>query len=337
MEVDIGGPNISAILRDKKILFICPIFFGYQDEIKQELIDLGADVYWLADRPFKSQLIRALVTMAPKLGSILASHHYRKKIKEYKQDKYDYIFVVNGQTLSKNFLHNLKIRYPSAKRILYLWDSIGNRKNIIKNLNQFEKVLTFDKNDAIEKSLIFRPLFYSDKFSSAENYPINYDLTFIGTIHSDRYKILKNISSQISKKYKIYCYLYIQALWVYFFYKLFNPNFKGANISEFKFTALDKYSLHKIFLQSRCILDVEHPLQTGLTMRTFEVLGSQKKMLTTNHKIADYDFYHPDNICIINRNNPIIPDNFIDRPFRKIPINIMYRYSLRGWIAEIFT
>lgn len=60
-------------------------------------------------------------------------------------------------------------------------------------------------------------------------------------------------------------------------------------------------------------------------------------MITTNDQIADYDFYHPDNIFIINRNNPIILDDFMDIPFRKLPINIMHKYSLRGWIEEIFT
>ena len=35
-------------------------------------------------------------------------------------------------------------------------------------------------------------------------------------------------------------------------------------------------------------------------MRTIEMLGALK-MITTNAEIQNYDFYHPNNICIVDR------------------------------------
>ena len=38
-------------LQDKRILYISPKFFGYENKIKQELEDLGAIVDFFDDRP----------------------------------------------------------------------------------------------------------------------------------------------------------------------------------------------------------------------------------------------------------------------------------------------
>ena len=54
---------------------------------------------------------------------------------------------------------------------------------------------------------------------------------------------------------------------------------------------------------SRVVLDLPHPMQTGLTMRTIEAIGSKKKLITTNVDIVNYDFYNPKNILLIEREN----------------------------------
>ena len=63
--------------------------------------------------------------------------------------------------------------------------------------------------------------------------------------------------------------------------------------------------------QSKTVVDIQHPKQSGLTMRTIEMLGANKKMITTNADIQNYDFYHPNNICIVDRNNVVVPPEFI--------------------------
>ncbi|MGE6189334.1 hypothetical protein ACLHZ7_21910, partial [Aeromonas salmonicida] len=44
----------------KKILFICPRFFGYEREIERELINLGAKVDYYNERPFESSVAKIL-------------------------------------------------------------------------------------------------------------------------------------------------------------------------------------------------------------------------------------------------------------------------------------
>jgi hypothetical protein len=58
-----------------------------------------------------------------------------------------------------------------------------------------QRVLTLDKGDAALHKFDFRPLFYLDLYSAIrqEAAPISYDLCFMGTVHSDRYSIVKSV------------------------------------------------------------------------------------------------------------------------------------------------
>ena len=248
----------------------------------------------------------------------IAQRYYQKKLTEYSPSNYDFIFVINGQTLSPQILSQWRKEFPTAKFILYIWDSIKNRPTIQKNFDFFDKCFSFDRKDSDFWGLAFLPLFFSKGFESAAS-KVNacYDLSFIGTAHSNRYSIVSNISQMLSERVRFYKYLYLQAKWVYRYYKITNSTFKLSNVNEFMFNPLPKEIVQKIFLASTSILDIEHPLQTGLTIRTLETLGAKKKLITTNRNITDYDFYSPQNILILDRNKTHIPEDFYISHIRK--------------------
>ena len=90
-------------------------------------------------------------------------------------------------------------------------------------------------------------------------------------------------------------------------------------------------------MNSFAIFDIEHPLQRGLTIRSIEALGAGKKLITTNKSIVEEDFYNPKNIYILDRESLLeIPLSFFDSPFQPIAEDIYYKYSISGWIDEIF-
>lgn len=76
--------------------------------------------------------------------------------------------------------------------------------------------------------------------------------------------------------------------------------------------------------------------QNGLTMRTIEALGSFKKLVTTNREIMDYDFYSANNVCVMDRKNPRVPKSFFASDYSTIAQDTYYKYSLEGWLDEIF-
>jgi len=87
---------------------------------------------------------------------------------------------------------------------------------------------------------------------------------------------------------------------------------------------------------STVILDINHPKQSGLTMRTFEALGAGKKLITTNAEIKKYSFYNEDNICIIDRDKPELNVEFFKTPFIPIDQPLLNDMSIVGWIGELF-
>lgn len=322
-------------LANKQILFVAPGFFGYGQEIKKEMEGLGAKVDLLLDRPFKSAFMKGLTTINRQMVMGFAKNYYKKKLKDYGRSHYDIVFVINGQTLSPEILAQWRQEFPRAKFVLYVWDSIKNRQTIQDNFKFFDYCFSFDKQDANNFGLHFLPLFFSRGFEDTTSHKISYDISFIGTAHTNRYSVVSSIAQSVSKNVQFYKYLYLQSKWVYHYYKATNSTFKSSSVKEFAFDPLEKETVQQVFMQSTAILDIEHPLQTGLTMRSLETLGAKKKLITTNHNIRDYDFYDPDNIFILDKSKPYISEDFLYQPYKEVEDLIYKKYSISGWLEQI--
>jgi hypothetical protein len=93
-----------------------------------------------------------------------------------------------------------------------------------------------------------------------------------------------------------------------------------------------------IFATSRCILDSAQAGQSGLTMRTFEVLGAKKKLITSNPTIEEYDFYNPTNIYIYKQGQSIdFSNDFFTKPYEEIPTDIYEKYSITAWAKALLS
>lgn len=322
-------------LQGKKILYIAPIFFSYEKDIRDELLRRGAHVDFLLDRPFDSAFLKAIARIRREwvIGSV--DRYYCNNIKLLEGSDYDFIFVVNGQTLSSVTLDRLRAFYPKAKLILYMWDSFGNRRWAVSNLKYFDFKFTFDPVDAKKYGLHFRPLFFSSGFERTPSDILEWDISFIGTAHTDRYSVVSKITRTLDPEIRTFWYLFLQAKWVYWVYRSTSFALRNSKISEFKFDSLGKSFVQDVFNKSKSILDIEHPNQTGLTMRTLETVGAKKKLVTTNSQVKNYDFYNESNICIINRASPVLPEDFLSTPYVDLNVAIYKKYSLQGWMDEI--
>jgi hypothetical protein len=324
-------------INDARILLIAPPFFGYAQEISQSLVQLGARVDYLPDRPFEAPILKAITRLNRNIAIPFADKFYKESLEQIGEINYTHVLVIIGEALSPKLLAYMRAQFANAQFILYMWDSFGNKKSLIENLKYFDRALTFDKEDAKNFGMQFRPLFFSRGFVPSKDSTNSFDVSFIGTAHSDRYKVVNGVRSNLGQDAKPYFYLYLQARWVFYAHRLGNPAFKGARITEFEFAPLDKTSVSSIFTSSLAILDIEHPKQTGLTMRTFETIGSHKKLITTNPAVKDYDFFSTDNIYIMRREEPTtIPKGFFSTPYQPIDNIIYEKYSIDGWLDDIF-
>ncbi|WP_460164886.1 CgeB family protein [Pseudomonas sp. S1_G07] len=238
---------MKYLLDGKKVLVVAPQFFGYETEICDELKRRGAKVDFLLDRPFASPLMKAVTRLRRQWVIKAADRYYTHQMEQIKSSEYDYIFVVNGQTLSTTILECWQKMFPSAVFVLYMWDSFGNRRWVLENLKYFHHVFTFDRNDAAKYGLNFRALFFSRGFEVVAPVQAEFDISFIGTAHTDRYQVLKKVDKALGPSINKHWYLFLQAKWVYLTYKLTNRGFKGASISDFKYDPLDKGTVQRVF------------------------------------------------------------------------------------------
>lgn len=331
--------NINEI-KNKKILFFAPAFFRYEYMIAEKMREMGARVDMYDVRSVTGAFSRALLKISPSIFKKQSLDYYEKILNDNREKDYDYVLIVKCDMTPTSILEKIRVQYPNAKLCLYLWDSVENIPGVTEKFKYFDTLHSFDKNDCDKYPILkFRPLFFGDQFRKpVKDGDYKYDISFLGTIHSDRYAVIKEIQ-KIAEIMKLRCYwfMYLQSEFIYKFYKFTKREFKGTTKDNFDFEKMSASDISQVVDESRIILDVQHPKQTGLTMRTIEMLGMNKKLITTNIDVKNYDFYNPNNIAIIDRCNVKVDENFFNTPYQPVDEKIYERYSLRTWIMDVLS
>lgn len=332
--------SIMTDISGKKILFFAPAFFGYENKIVKKMEEMGACVDMYDVRSVTSAKDRALLKISPKIFAKKSLVYYENIIQENRNKDYDYILIVKCDMTPERILKEFRELFPKAKLCLYLWDSIDNIPGVLDKFKYFDTIHSFDPEDCKKHSeLKFRPLFYADEFCKELSVDTpKYDVSFAGTIHSDRYAVIKAVRRIAADKgLTSYWFCYLQSKFIYYFYKATKKEFVDTKITDFDFEKKGSKEIANIVDQSKIILDIQHPKQTGLTMRTIEMIGMNKKLITTNHTIKDYDFYNPKNISVVDRKNVVIDDEFLHTSYEPLSKEIYQKYSLQSWILEVLS
>jgi hypothetical protein len=318
----------------KHALLICPFFFEYHIAIRNELERRGYSVDTLPDRLATTAYAKAFTRLLPGLTHLPYERWLKAAIAQFGRSSYDKVLVVVGESMSFRCAQWLRSAFPSAKLVFYSWDSFNSKPRQAYLLPAFDTASTFDPNDSARYGMRLRPLFYTPQPTDTSRQPTRYRLSFIGTAHSDRYSVVRSLRTQFSAD-ETFFFLYLQARWVFFAYKTGRPSFWGARQQEFSFSPLSSVEVNAVFCASFAILDIEHPGQVGLTIRTLEALGAGKKLVTTNRSVADYDFYSPDRVQIIDRKSGLVKRAFFDDPASPLADGIVARYSVSHWLTDV--
>ncbi|HEL2312523.1 lipopolysaccharide biosynthesis protein [Streptococcus suis] len=329
---------IEQKLKGKRILFIA--LPGYSKGMEEKMEDMGAEVIHINDKPKDTFLGKALGRLGLGFYENIINDYYAAELSKIREKNFDYILVIRGEYTPKDSLERMRSYFPTAKMVLYMWDSLVNNKFIRAKWEYYDKVYTFDRIDYLnhKESIDFLPLFYYEDYLPKDTgvTEYKYDMSFIGTGHEDRVKIVKALTHQLENKQRnVFSYFFIPHKLVYYLNKIKNPHFKYVQMEDVEFKQLPFEKLYEIYSQSKCVVDIESSKQNGLTMRTIEMIGLEKKLITTNKDIVHYDFFNPDNIMILDRKDPVIDLEFIDKPYIPLDEKIRTKYSLHDWILNV--
>ena len=325
-------------LTGKNILFFAPKFFGYEMKIKDKMIELGAQVRYYDSRPDNDFLTKVLIKVNKNIIQHKINRYYEDIIERERNIEYDYIFFIVPEAINRSVMEKIKAAHPTSKFILYMWDSFSNMKNVIEIKDMFDHISSFDDEDCKKYvGIKFRPLFYADEYKEVASklQQISYDVGFIGTTHSDRYSLLTQIRTDLLKrKLRVYYYMYFPGKLFFMIRRVLDSAFRSAKMSDMEFKPLSSQETLTMLGSFKSVIDIHHAKQAGLTMRTIEMIGAKKKLITTNAKIKDYDFYLENNVYLLNREQPFIDSTFFDKPWEEIDEQIYQRYSLKQWVYD---
>ncbi|MCK3658234.1 hypothetical protein A4G18_05810 [Pasteurellaceae bacterium Pebbles2] len=247
-----------------------------------------------------------------------------------KNEIFDFGLFFLAQNYSKEFISYVKTKVSVGGMINYQWDGVKRYPAIFDRVQLFDKVYVFNPTDLDIPNNNFLPAtsFYFDYDKELPS--LEYDFYFLGAHSKDRVKDVLYFS-EYAKKYdwklnfQIYCEKSINSL----------RNIYPDNITLLEKNDTKSYEQNlEQSKKSKVLVDFLINEHTGLSLRTFEALGYDKKLITTNKDISKYDFYHPDNIFILDNNIDDLKE-FLEKPYFQIDPQIKEKYSFGNWIKYI--
>ncbi len=248
----------------------------------------------------------------------------------------DEVFIIKGEAITPTVLRWMKARFRRARFQIYLWDSLQNSPGSMALVPLMDRVFTFDLGDAkSHPQWHFLPNFYVSTKLVLDNSP-RWNLAFIGTVHSDRLKIIAKISRSLPQPLTFYRFLYFQSPLLYRARQILDRNFKKFNKDELSLKPKLGDDWRKIASSTVAMLDIHHPKQTGCSHRAIECLAMGMKLVTTNESIREYPFYDERLIRIIDRDNPHVDSAFLKSRANVHAPQAISNLEITHWLDTIF-
>jgi len=201
-------------------------------------------------------------------------------------------------------------------------------------------MFSFDYIDCeSDAGLEILPLFYTDQFfGRGEREPEKTEVAFVGTLHSGRYAAIESLFGQFSA---VMTYYYCPAIWFYLISRFITREYAGIPLGDVSFQKLSRDGVAAIFRDSRAVIDIQRKGQSGLTMRTFEVLASGSALVTTNIHITRLPKALRDRALYVEDLSDVNSANNVRRfleSIDKFPLDrdAMSDFSVEAWARRLF-
>lgn len=313
-------------MTSKKITLIYPFAYGYIDFVVQALqsnpsitvTEIKTDTIRYV---YPNVLVKILNGITKLFGSNIKKKYFSQQIIQQVKEPQDIIFVIRPDLLEDSLLAELKKNTNSF--IAYYYDSCKKYPRQLEILRFFDEIYSYDREDIEQHHFLETSNFIYNE--TIEIQPIKYDIFNISSYDTRIDEIDKVSKILFGAGFSIYFVLF-------WYEKLAYQHLKSTTeyltLSETK----------KLISQSKAMIDIQRTDQKGLSFRTFESLGYRKKLITTNAEVKKYNFYHPNNMLVIDSDNLDTEEvkNFLDLNYIEIPQDIIDQYTVKSFIQKIF-
>ena len=320
-----------------KICLISFDFWHYDEHIVNKLKEKGVEAYHINIGAFTHKNFGARVKNAMSKVFIGKNLKHEKRqnfiIDSLKEiGKQDQILVINPEGIEEH-VHKI-IRKYADRNIAYLYDSMS-RNPAHHILHFFDTIFSFDDEDVREYGFKKITNYNYLKYCPSEEQNPHLDLFYITSYDTQRLQKLNFLINQIDDlNIKFKTIVAGKKSWKNKITQIVDS--KNINIIKFRTQNIPQQSLPKIYKNTKVILDLQRDNQMGLSFRIFEAMALEKKFITDNHTIKNYDFYNPENILILNDDFSNIEKSFFETDYQKLPDDIYYKYTLDNWVNTVF-
>lgn len=317
----------------RRALLVSPSFFGYEQEILDELAHQGLDAEFVDERPSNSSLLKAIYRVNVRAAANQVDRYYRRVARNISWQDLALVLVIRGEIVPPWFLTLVRSNAPDATIVFYTWDSVKNNSNFEKLLPYFDYLFSFeDDAQVLDDRFRIKHLFYSPSFYAlGSDSPRRFEGSFVGTLHSGRYAFTQRILNSFESSYT---YFFVQARWYFALRRIFDRRYRAVPRHDVSFSKLRRSQVAEVFRNSLAVLDMQHEDQAGLTMRTFEVLASGAYLITTNASIRNTPLMSTDRVIVVDEH--VNPEQLVallrGRPVPRDAPDGFEVYSLSSWV-----
>lgn len=323
-------------MSNKKIAVISFDHWDYDKHIVSTLLEKGIDATHIKIGGFRHQ------NVWQRLTNTFSKVFLNKNPKLKKRQDFiietllrigfqDQILVINPELIDLEY--HLKIKKFTNKYIAYLYDSI-ERCPVEHLLNGvFDSIFSFDDNDISKYNFKkTNNYIYFDKKPLDLKKP-EFDIFYLAS-YDKRLDLLNEISLKLLAINKTYMFIIIgKKTWK----KNISNFFKNTDKSIiYRRNRIKQQDIGFYYSKTAVILDLVRDNQIGLSFRVFEAMAFQKKLITSNKSIKNYDFYNPKNILIVDKFNLVFDNSFFETNYEPLPDDIFIKYTLDSWVKNVF-
>ncbi|WBV61967.1 hypothetical protein PFY12_07570 [Chryseobacterium camelliae] len=320
-----------------KICLISFDFWHYDEHIVNKLKEKGVEAYHINIGAFTHKNFGARVKNTFSkvfLGKNLKHEKRQNFIIEslHKIGKQDQILVINPEAIEERV--HTEIRKYAVRNIAYLYDSMS-RNPAEHILHFFDTVFSFDDEDVAKFGFNKITNYnYLEYFPAEKQHP-HLDLFYITSYDKKRLEKLNLLINKIDALHiKFKTIIAGKKSWKNQIFQIIDK--KNIHILKFRRKNIPQQSLPKLYKNCKVILDLQRQNQMGLSFRIFEAMALEKKFITDNQNIKNYDFYNPENILILNKDYSNVNKSFFESGYQKLPQEIYQKYTLDNWVNTVF-
>lgn len=214
----------------------------------------------------------------------------------------------------------LRKKKPNADIVFWYWNIAKNTVCPDEIRDDWCRKYSFARLDCLNYNMRFNPLPYFYEID-VEQSQKEYDIVFVGK-DKGRLPALLELRKQFDD-------MGLKTKFV------ITPSHSYDKNPEYS-PAISYIESVKLGNRSKAVLDYIEVTNSGQSLRVIEALFQKEKIITNSILVSDYDFYRPENIFILGKDDMNRLGEFLNTPYKEIESEIIDRYDFDRVIERFF-